>query len=69
MQIVRKPKENSVALIKRFTQKVRESGILVAAKKSHFYDRKLSRNRRRKNALERAKNRAIRIKLRKMGRL
>jgi len=69
MQVARKPKENSASLIRRFTQRVRESRILLNAKKSHFYDQGISRNRRRKNALERVKNRAIKIRLKKMGKL
>jgi ribosomal protein S21 len=69
MQVTKKPKENSASLIRRFTQRVRESRILLNAKKSRFYDQGLSRNRRRKNALERVKNRAIKVRLKKMGKI
>ena len=69
MQVIKKPRENTASLIRRFTQRVRESGILLNAKKSRFYGKDLSQGRRRKNALERVKNRAIKIKLKKMGRI
>ena len=69
MQIIKRPKESTTSLIRRFTQRVRESGILLDAKKSRFYDQGLSRNRRRTNALERVRSRKERQKLRKMGRI
>ena len=69
MEVKRKPKEPTSFLLRRFTQKIRESGILVEAKKSQFYERKLSRGQRRKGALEREKKRKEKIRLKKMGRL
>jgi len=69
MEIKRKPKENIAMLLRRFTQKVRESGILVEAKKAQFHRKKPSRGQRRKSALEREKRRRERIKLKKLGRL
>lgn len=69
MEIKKKPKEPTSFLLRRFTQKVRESGILVEAKKSQFYERKPSRGQRRKNALERETKRRQRIRLKKLGRI
>ena len=69
MQVVKKPRENTASLIRRFTQRVRESGILLNAKKSRFYGKDLSQGRRRENALEREKNRVIKRRLKKMGRI
>ncbi|HNU96642.1 MAG TPA: hypothetical protein PKL86_00090 [Candidatus Portnoybacteria bacterium] len=67
MEVVKKPKENVSSLIRRFSQKVRESGVLVKAKKSQFREKKLSKINRRKNALERVKMRKEKNKLRKFG--
>jgi len=69
MEIKRKSKEPTSFLLRRFTQRVRESGILVEAKKSQFYRKKLSRSRRRTNALEREKRRREKIRLKKMGKI
>ncbi|MFZ5559529.1 MAG: 30S ribosomal protein S21 [Patescibacteria group bacterium] len=69
MEIKRKPKEPTSFLLRRFTQKVRESGILVEAKKSQFFERKPSRGQRRKSALEREAKRRQKIRLKKLGRI
>ncbi|OGZ33128.1 MAG: hypothetical protein A2V69_01785 [Candidatus Portnoybacteria bacterium RBG_13_40_8] len=69
MEVKRKPKEPTSFLLRRFTQRVRESGILVEAKKSQFYRKKLSRGRRRVNALEREIKRREKIRLKKLGRI
>jgi ribosomal protein S21 len=69
MEVRRKPKEPTSFLLRRFTQRVRESGILVEAKKSQFYKKNLSRGRRRVNALEREKKRKEKIRLKKLGRI
>ena len=69
MEVKRRPRENISMMLRRFTQKVRESRILIDAKKSMFYKKKLSRARRRVSALERERRRKERIRLRKLGRL
>ena len=67
MEVKRKPKEPTSFLLRRFTQKVRESGILIQAKKKRFHGKKQSRLQRRKDALERVAKRKIKIRLKKMG--
>ena len=69
VEIKRKPRENISMMLRRFTQKVRESGILINAKKSMFQESKKSRTERRKIALEREKRRKERQKLKKLGKL
>jgi ribosomal protein S21 len=69
MELRRKPKENISMFLRRFTQKVRESRILVEAKKARFHRKKPSRIIRRKSALERVKRRKERTRLKKLGRL
>ena len=56
-------------MMRRFSQKVRESGILVNAKKSRFQEKKISKNVRRTQALERNKKRKEKTRLKEMGRL
>jgi len=67
MEVRRKPKEPTSFLLRRFTQKVRESGILVQAKKRQFRVKKQSRLQRRKGALERVIKRRIKVRLKKLG--
>jgi len=69
MEIKRKPKETTSLLLRRFTQRVRESGILIEAKKHQFRDKKPSRSQRRKSALEREAKRREIIRLKKMGKI
>jgi len=69
MQVTKKPRENVSSLMRRFTQKVRESGILMEAKKSQFRGKSPSRLIRRKNALERVSKRKAKMKLKKFGKI
>ena len=67
MEVKRKPRETISMMLRRFTKKVRESGILVNAKKSMFQEKRVSRGKRRKMALEREKRRKERQRLKKLG--
>lgn len=69
MEVKRRPKETISMMMRRFSQKIRESGILINAKKSKFQEKKVSKNIRRKQALERNKKREERMRLKKTGRL
>lgn len=69
MQVTKKPRENVSSLMRRFTQKVRESGILMKAKKSQFREKAVSKGTRRKNALERVMKRKERMRLKKFGKI
>jgi len=67
VEVNKKPRETTSALLRRFTQKVRESKILVNAKKSRFKEKGMSRNVRRTEALERERRRKEKAKLKKLG--
>jgi ribosomal protein S21 len=69
MEVKRRPKEPTSFLLRRFTQKIRESGILVEAKKSQFFEKKQSKGQRRKGALERETKRKEKTRLKKLGRI
>jgi len=69
VEVNKKPRETTSALLRRFTQKVRESGILVNAKKSRFQEPRISRNVRRTEALEREKRRKEKAKMKKLGKI
>ena len=69
VDIKRKQKESIPMMMRRFSQKVRESGILINAKKSMFREKNKSRNIRRKEAVERERRKKEKRKLRKLGRI
>ena len=69
MEVKRRPKETISMMMRRFSQKVRESGILVNAKKSRFQEKKISKNIRRRQALEKNKKRREKMRLKNLGRL
>ena len=68
VDVKKKPRESSSSLIRRFTQRVRESNVLVNAKSSRFQEKKKSRGVRRTEALEREKRRKEKLRLKKLGR-
>lgn len=69
MEVKRRPKETISTMLRRFSQRVRESRVLINAKKSMFHQPKKSRGERRKMALEREKRKKERRRLKKLGRL
>lgn len=68
VHIVKKDQETSAALVRRFTQRVQASGVLKEAKKKRFRGKDVSRNLRRKAALQRNIERLHYAKLWKLGR-
>ena len=52
-QIIKQPRENSQALIRRFLKRLRQSGILYRAKKSRYKERPLSEQLKKRAALRR----------------
>ena len=51
VEVRRKPRETTPALIRRFSLKVRVSGILKEAKKRRFHTSPLNKEKRKKKAL------------------
>ena len=50
VQVKRKDNEGAESLIRRFSRKVRESGVLLQAQKVRFHQRKKSKRRAREEA-------------------
>mgnify|MGYP001583586415 CR=1 FL=1 len=66
-EIRKQERENSQMLIRRFTKRLRESGILKAAKKAAFRVGKKSKQIQRRTALRRLEKRAEYEKAKKLG--
>lgn len=67
--IRRKERETTAAMLRRFTRRVQQSGILLKARKSRFYGKKKSKRSRREAALRRIELGRERERLAKLGRL
>jgi len=67
VHLVKKDKENSMAVLKRFSQKVRSAGIIPRVKSLRYNDRAASDLVRKQKALRKIKNKAEGDRLRKLG--
>ena len=69
LKVERQPKESSQNLIRRFTQKVRLSGILLEVRKRQFWQRPKSRQLKKRSALRREEKKREYEKLKKLGKI
>lgn len=67
VEVKKKQGESSEALIRRFTKRVLESGIINQAKKTRFRSKPLSERAKKISALRRLKDRQRREYLIKIG--
>lgn len=67
IEVKKSERENSQSLIRRFTRKVQQSGILLRARESRFYQRQKSKKMRKEAALRREKLKKEYEKLKKLG--
>lgn len=69
IQVTKKDSKESVEnLLRRFTRKVQQSGLLTSAKTSQYYEKPMSKRDRRAKAIVRRERKAIKIKKLKLGR-
>lgn len=69
IEVKKKDNESIGSLLRRFSKKVQQSGLLLQARSSRFQDKNLSRTERRKSALRRNEITVEKEKLRKLGKL
>lgn len=67
VEVRKKDNESSDSLIRRFSRKVQQSGVLLQARKVRYYERKKSKRRVREQAQRRAELQAERERLIKLG--
>ncbi|HUC79171.1 MAG TPA: hypothetical protein VMQ58_02915 [Candidatus Saccharimonadales bacterium] len=68
IQVTRKDnKEPLENLLRRFTRKVQQSGVLIESKQIQRLEKGLSKSERRKQAIVRRARRAIKVKRMKLG--
>ena len=67
IEVKKKPGETTRALLRRFSMKVQQSGILIRARRLRFREKEPSKRERRASALYRLKVAKEKEKLRKLG--
>ena len=66
-EVRKQERESNQSLIRRFTKRIRQSGIMAAAKRAVFYRKPLGEEMQKQIALRRIEKRAQKEKARKMG--
>lgn len=68
IQVAKKDSKESIEnLLRRFSRKVQQSGVLAEAKQGQYFEKPLSKRERRKKAIVRRERRLDKIKRLKMG--
>ena len=66
IEVKRKDDESFESLMKRFSRKIQQSGILLRARRIRFYERQKSRNLKRRSAVRRSELRKEREQAKKV---
>jgi ribosomal protein S21 len=67
LEVKRKEKESSQSLVRRFTKRVQQSGILFRARKIRFKGREKSKDQKKKTALRKEEMKKKYEELEKLG--
>ena len=68
IQVTRKDSKESVEnLIRRFTRKVQQAGVVTTAKQNEFFEKPVSKRDRRKKAIVRRERKAVKMKKMRIG--
>ncbi|MDP2789158.1 MAG: 30S ribosomal protein S21 [bacterium] len=69
IEVKKNPNENNASVLRRFSRKIQESGIIHKVKNSRYSERKESKLKIKKSALKRMGRRKEIEKLRKLGKI
>lgn len=68
IQVTRKDNKESLEnLLRRFNRKIQQSGVIITAKLSQYFEKPLSKRDRRLKAIVRRERKAIKLKKTKLG--
>lgn len=67
IEVKKREKENTRSLLRRFTRRIQQSGVLVRARRARFLEKEKGKSERRSSALRRQRITSEKEKLRKMG--
>ena len=69
IEVTKKERESTQSLIKRFTRKIRQSGVLYVARSKRFKSRPQSKLQKKQDALKKAKKTKYFEYLQKLGKI
>lgn len=69
VEVKKKTRETTESLIRRFSKRVQQSGVLIRAKKSRFREHDKNKRETKEDALRRQKVKGKKEYLRKIGKL
>lgn len=69
IQVTKNPNENNASVLRRFSRRMIESGIIQKVKNSRYNERKESKFKVKKGTLRRLERRTEIEKLRKLGKM
>lgn len=61
------PKEPTENLLRRFTRKVQQSGVLFTAKQGQYFEKPMSKRDRRLRAILRRERKAVKVRKIRLG--
>ena len=68
IQVTRKDSKESLEnLLRRFTRKVQQSGVIFTVKQAQYFEKPISKRDRRQKAIIRRERKALKIKKIKLG--
>lgn len=68
IQVTKKDsKESTENLLRRFTRKVQQSGVITQAKQVQYFEKPISKRDRRKKAIVRRERKALKVKKLKLS--
>lgn len=68
-EVKKNPNENAISLIRRFSRRVKGSGVLKKAREFRFYNRELSEAGKKTQTLKRLRRAEEREHLKKLGKI
>ncbi len=69
IEVKKRERESAQSLLRRFSRRVQQSGILIRTRRARFYVPPLTKRKKRLGALRRLENQKAREKLYKLGKL
>jgi len=69
LEVKRKEKESPQSLVRRFTKRIQQSGILLRARKSRFKQKEQSKDQKKKTASRREEMKKKYEELKKLGKI
>lgn len=67
IEVKKRQGENTRSLLRRFSRRIQQSGVLIRARKARFYEKERSKREKRESAIRRERIKSEKDKLKKLG--